>query len=95
MTQPRPQSRLAPAMIVAGVLCAVLVAYVSGCVLSQRSRGFEVRHRRFRTKWQCVFYVPAVRAETILTGLTVHVGHDSGVGTYTYYATYSDPWRNP
>src|SRR5687768_15471866 len=33
MTPPRPKNRLAPAMIVAGALCAMLGAYVAGYLM--------------------------------------------------------------
>lgn len=69
MTPPRPKSRLAPAMIVAGVLMALVLYPGSYLGLGNLQDGYRMgvdppstitfhRLRRFDYCWQCKVYAP-------------------------------------
>lgn len=75
MTPSRPKSRLAPAMIVAGVLCAVIIGgYVgSYLVVSQKKVEPYLVERRFPYLWQWRVYSPLAWVEAKITGNAVAV----------------------
>lgn len=69
----RPKSRLAPALIVAAILCAVLVAYIAGYfTFSDLSEVPGMRLRTFNAEWQAFMYAPAAWLESMITGEPVY-----------------------
>lgn len=73
MAPSRSKSRLAPAMIVAGFLCAMLaVAYVAGYLMgSTVTVNPSYKERAFYTRLQTTIYRPAAQAESAMTGTRV------------------------
>ena len=71
MIPPRPKCRLAPAMIVAGVLAVMLFVYVAGYLAGQVNDLPERRRRMFSTKWQAAIYGPAAQVEALAIGRPV------------------------
>jgi hypothetical protein len=68
-----PNSRLAPALIVAGMLCALLGVYVAGYFLCQTDHiwGDFARDRSYATIWHCRVFSVAAWVEAKTTGFTV------------------------
>lgn len=78
---PRPKSRLAPAMIVAGSVVAVVLVggYLLGYLWGTQTgfdQGAGYRIRKFSAKWQCAIYIPAARAESALLKLAVYLCYE-------------------
>ena len=68
----RPKSRLAPVLVVAFILCAMLAAYVGSYLFS----GYAwlepgIQHRGFYREWQLTLYRPLGQIESRLTGNSV------------------------
>ena len=72
--EPRPKSRLAPAMIVAGILFAMLAGYVGGYFAFSEGPTLDNGVRLFNGPWQALIYAPATRVESWITGEQVHPG---------------------
>jgi hypothetical protein len=73
--KPRPKSRLAPALIVAGVLAAILTCYGAGYLslsdkLPNASGGIA---RLFRSRWQAWAFVPAAVVEAKVSRIEVEL----------------------
>ena len=70
------KSRLAPALIVAGMLCALLGVYVAGYFLCQTGHvgGDFARQRDYATIWHCRIFSGAAKVEAKTTGFTVILG---------------------
>ena len=95
----RLKSRLAPVLIVVGILSAALGVYALGYFLG----GEKLAHgpysgpprgaghsRFFKSRWQCALYSPAAKVEAIAFGLNVRLGYlsrgpESGWDSYGYY----------
>lgn len=78
MDERRPKCRLAPALVFAGILSAMLV-YLLGyfCISdvmfcgSEVTGGEAVYVRTFDARWQCMLYCPAARVEAAARGSKV------------------------
>ena len=64
------RSRLAPAMIVVGVLLGLPGAYLASYLTFFRleDTGFDVLHRYVHAPWQKGFYAPAAMVESKIRG---------------------------
>jgi hypothetical protein len=81
MDRPRPKSRLAPAMIVAGAILAVFLFYALGYFLGSEVSPLSplgiannkkpYRLRTFDGKWQCALYAPAAWIESVALGVRI------------------------
>jgi hypothetical protein len=75
MDPSRPKSRLAPAMIAAGILCALPAAYIAGYfAFSHTYDAPGPRVRMFNAGWQAFIYAPAAWFESTVTGTPVYSG---------------------
>jgi hypothetical protein len=77
----RRKSRLAPVLIVAGAVCALLAVYVAGYLLGRQNSSVYC----FNAKWKCMLYWPAGRLESLLVGAPVHLCYPIGPNQYTPY----------
>ena len=83
--EPRPKSRLVPAMIAAWMLCGLLAGYAASYVLVSNvvpSPGSQ--SRCFGAKWTCAVYCPAGWLEARFTGVKICLMHKSTRGTPDY-----------
>lgn len=62
----RPKSRLAPAMIVAGFLCAVLGLYIAGYLSCQSGGWGTISYRQVTAEWETTLYAPAAWVESLI-----------------------------
>jgi hypothetical protein len=78
----RPKSRVAPALIVAGILCAVPAVYLA-CYLRLGWRptpiGSEVR-RAYFSRWQALVFIPAAAIEARAKGVEIELWTNSDTG---------------
>jgi hypothetical protein len=76
----RTKSRLAPALIVAGMLCLLLGVYAAGYFLCQTDHvwGDFARQRYYSTIWHCRVFSLAAAVEARTTGFTVRLGVSNG-----------------
>jgi hypothetical protein len=76
----RTKSRLAPALIVAGMLCALLGVYVARYFLCQTDHvwGDFARRRYYATIWHCRLFSVAAEVEAKTTGFAVDLGVSDG-----------------
>jgi hypothetical protein len=82
----RPKSRLAPVLIVAGILCAALALYVAGYFFGGTARTLgPSQGRGFRWKWLCVAYAPVAGLEARMRGVEVVLYHQRGANSYERY----------
>jgi hypothetical protein len=71
MDRYRPTSRLAPALIVAG-LSALLALYVAGYFIgSETAMNDNKKQRGFSAAWQAKLYRPAAQVESAIIGIPV------------------------
>jgi hypothetical protein len=70
----RPKSRLAPALIVVGILFVMLAAYAAGYFAFSETPTPDNGIRVFNAPWQAFLYAPATRVESWITGEQVHPG---------------------
>jgi hypothetical protein len=85
----RPKSRLAPALIVAGVLCAASALYVVGYFYGCEERALGAAWGRgFRWRWQCAAYSPAAWIEARVRGSRVSLHYLRGANIYESYDSF-------
>jgi hypothetical protein len=97
MNDPRPKSRLAPALLVVGILCGLLAGYVLSYFILMDDASTKVfveqgssRERYFGPMWLCAFYSPAARVEAVTTGSMVSLISLEESETYDMYPNYDD-----
>jgi hypothetical protein len=103
MDGPRSKSRLAPALVVTGILATVLayaIGYACGSGLtfyeSEVTGGEALYVRDFGAEWQCMLYFPAARVEALLRGYKVALYYGDGTRAIVFDASdywWSDPER--
>lgn len=93
MNAPRPQGRLAPAMIVAGVLCIILAAYAGSYLAISRAFSDPAGDigRTFEEKWQCVLYWPAAKVESAARGVGVYPMYRASADGYKVFPKWDLP----
>jgi hypothetical protein len=86
MDENRRKSRLAPAMFVACILLAIVAVYVRGYLNGKNVvTATGERLHSYSAKWQCMIYLPAARAESLLCGVPIHLCYSTGPHEYTAY----------
>lgn len=87
--KPHSKSRVAPAMIVAGALCALLVGYAWSYLSTDgwdaTSNGDVMRIRELQSKAACTLFSPAARIEAIVSGVPVIVRSNYSPTDYDFY----------
>ena len=89
MTPSYPKSRLAPAMIVAGTILALVLAYPAfylfGCDTQYVHAPYKLTKRTFRWEWQAMMYQRLAQKEAEWTGYGVETSYGLGQPTIVDY----------